>query len=87
MKEVLKDYLIKKRMEKVIYSWEIMEDPSRDGSFRVKIRMNFNNTSHGIVINVPKFCNTEIGLTWFKKVLKKEMVDMFQKYIDRWLEV
>lgn len=83
MKEVLKNYLIKKRMERVIYDWEMTEDPSRDGNIRVKIKVNFNDTICGIVVNVPKFSNTEIGLTWFKNILKKEM----KKYLDRELEV
>ena len=87
MKEVLKNYLIKKRMERVIYNWEMTEDPSRDGTIRVKIRMNINNTSYDIVINVPKFSNTEIGLNWFKRVLKKNMFDITQEYIDKGLEV
>ena len=82
MKEVLKNYLNRKKMEKVIYDWEMTEDPSRDGTIRVKIRMNLNNTSYDIVINVPKFCNTEIGLNWFKNILKKNMLDITQKYLD-----
>ena len=74
-------------MEKVIYNWEMTEDPSRDGNIRVKIKVNFNDTIYGIVINVPKFSNTEIGLNWFKKVLKKNMFDITQEYLDRELEV
>lgn len=87
MKEVLKDYLIKKRMEKVIYNWEMTEDPSRDGNIRVKIKVNFNGTIYGIVVDVSKFYNNEIGLIVFKNILKKEMMDIFQKYIDGSLEV
>ena len=87
MKEVLKNYLNKKRMERVIYNWEMTEDPSRDGTIKVKIRMNINNTNYDIVINVPKFSNTVVGLNWFQNVMKKGMIDMFQKYLDKWLEV
>ena len=87
MKEVLKNYLTKKRMEKVIYDWEMTEDPGIDGAIRVEIKVNFNDTIYGIVVNVPKFSNTVIGLNWFKNVMKKRMVDMFQKYLDKGLEV
>ena len=86
MKEVLKNYLTKKRMEKVIYDWEMTEDPSRDGTIKVKIRMNINNTSYDIVIDVPKFCNTEIGLKWFKNMLKsmlRGIFDITQESIDK----
>ena len=87
MKETLKNYLIKKRMEKVIYNWEMTEDPSRDGNIRVEIKVNFNDNIYGIVVNVPKFSNTVVGLNWFQNVMKKGMIDMFQKYLDKWLEV
>lgn len=87
MKEVLKNYLIKKRMERVIYNWEMTEDPSRDGNIRVEIKVNFNDNIYGIVVNVPKFNNTVVGLNWFQNVMKKGMIDMFQKYLDKWLEV
>lgn len=88
MKETLKNYLIKKRMENgCIYNWEMTEDPSRDGNIRVKIKVNFNDNIYGIIVNVPKFSNPEIGLTWFKNILKKEIMDLFQKYIDEKLEV
>ena len=87
MKETLKNYLIEKRMEKVIYDWKITEDPSRDGNIRVEIKVNLNDIIYGIVVNVPKFSNTEIGLNWFKNILKMEMMDIFQKYLDKELEV
>ena len=87
MKEVLKNYLIKKRMERVIYNWEMTEDPSRDGNIRVEIKVNFNDNIYGIVVNVQKFSNTVVGLNWFQNVMKKGMIDMFQKYLDKWLEV
>ena len=87
MKEVLKNYLIKKRMEKVIYDWKMTEDPSRDGNIRVNIKINFNDNIYGVVINVPKFNNPEVGLTHLKNILKKEMLNISQECIDKGLEV
>lgn len=87
LKRDLMEYLDRLEEKEVIQSWEMTEDPSRDGSFMVRLRFSQDIANIGVVVNVPKFSSPEIGLTWFKRNLKREVMNCIESDLNGMLEV
>lgn len=87
LKRDLMEYLDRLEEKKVIQFWEMKEDTSRDGSYMIKLRISQDIANIGVVVDVPKFRSAEVGLTWFKRKLKREVMNHIESDLNGMLEV